>query len=161
MACSRTALLFFFYFTQLTTERKCTLNFMSTNVLFRSPESIYKQKYPFVYMQSGEFLHFILSVGVQSVTVQNQVKLNSFFRLTPWSSVLEELSHSAGQWLMKPKVHYCIHSSLPLDPILIQFNSVHTLTSYLFKIKFNIILPSTPISPTLYFSCRFSDSNFI
>jgi hypothetical protein len=44
---------------------------------------------------------------------------------------------------MEPKIHYCIHkSSLPI-PILSHINPVHNTTTYLPKIHFNIILPST------------------
>jgi hypothetical protein len=36
--------------------------------------------------------------------------------------------------------------NLPLAPILGQFNPVHNLPYYFFRINFNIILPSTPMS---------------
>jgi hypothetical protein len=37
-------------------------------------------------------------------------------------------------------MNYCIHKDPLLDTILSQLSPVHTLTPYLFKINFNIIL---------------------
>jgi hypothetical protein len=57
-------------------------------------------------------------------------------------------SRSASQEILcsswNLKVHYRVNKSPPLVPTLSQMNPVDTLTHYLFKIHFNIILPSTP-----------------
>jgi hypothetical protein len=41
----------------------------------------------------------------------------------------------------EPEVHHRVHKSPPLVPILKQFDSVHTIPSYLSKIHFNIVHP--------------------
>jgi hypothetical protein len=71
-------------------------------------------------------------------------QLTNFMELSPSSkaascATTQELSST----LRNPKVHYRIHKSLPLVPILSQINLVLTTLSYLPNIHFNIIHPFT------------------
>jgi hypothetical protein len=47
-----------------------------------------------------------------------------------------------SQQFMEPEVHFCVHNSLPLDPIVSQVNPVHSTPSYLSMIHFNIAPPT-------------------
>jgi len=63
--------------------------------------------------------------------------------------------------LMEPEGHYRVHKDLPLVPILIQLNSVHTLPPYVPKIQSNMIFPSSLRSSTLSLPFRFPNQNTV
>jgi hypothetical protein len=75
------------------------------------------------------------------------VKQTNFMELRP---SCEAASCAAIQELpsilWNPKVHYRVHKSPPMVPILSQIDRIHNIQSYLSKIHFNIAHPPTPWS---------------
>jgi len=63
--------------------------------------------------------------------------------------------------LYNPKIHYRVHKSLSLVPILNQMHQVHTFPTNFPKIHSNIILPSTPRSSEWPIPFKFSEKNFV
>jgi len=56
------------------------------------------------------------------------------------------LSHESLRLVWNPKVHYRVQKTPPQVPILNQIHPVLTFSPYFFKIRCNIIFPSTPRS---------------
>jgi hypothetical protein len=74
------------------------------------------------------------------------------------SSSSEADSSLAGQGIVRslwnPKAHYRVNNSPSLVPVLSHTTPVRPFASYLYKIHFNIILPSTPRSSKCSVSFR-------
>jgi hypothetical protein len=72
--------------------------------------------------------------------------------LIPWCRILFEklivtqLVKKYPAFLWNPKVHYRVHTSPPLDPIMNQLNPVRPIDPYLSKVHLNVILPPKPRS---------------
>jgi len=62
---------------------------------------------------------------------------------------------------MEPKVHYCVHNTPLLDPILSHMYPVHTFPPYFPKTNSNTILPLRPRSSKWSLPYRFSNQNFV
>jgi hypothetical protein len=102
--------------------------------------------------------HVISNLGILSskFSLAPYSEPSPLVRLTPWSSPRKDDSRSAGQEtprsLCNLQVHYHLHKSPPLVPVLSQMNARHSfipLHPFLSKIhrwddNINIILPSMP-----------------
>jgi len=84
------------------------------------------------FMQNYFFAHF-LNCKIYSMEQSSSSKVNSSFTCQECTRI---------SW--NPKIHYRVHKSPSLVPILNQISSVHNLQSYFLKIHFNITLPPMP-----------------
>jgi hypothetical protein len=92
-------------------------------VVLPSEESFIYNELPLYYSAKGHEL----SMSKKMLQMGN--------KLTPWSKVLLQNLMSAGQEIPHfMETMTMTKKRLPLDPILHQFNPIHTLTPYFFKI---------------------------
>jgi len=77
-----------------------------------------------------------------------------------WEAVASSAGLEIPGLLWKPDIHYRIHKSHPLVPIMNQIRSAHVLPSYWLKIHFNSILPPTPRASQWSLSFWFPNQKF-
>ena len=102
----------------------------------------------------------VVSVTIISVSYKITYLLTySMEQSSSWEANQFSASQEIPRILWNPKVHYCIHRSLPPVPILSHLDPFHASTSHMLKIHFNIILPSTSGASKRSHSPRFSHQN--
>jgi hypothetical protein len=88
---------------------------------------------------------YFISIDYKIATIQTMLNTslyiltNSLERISPWEATSCSASQEIPHLLWNSKVHYSIHKSPPLVPILSHINPVHTLTSCFLKIHYSSI----------------------
>jgi hypothetical protein len=67
--------------------------------------------------------------------------ITNSMKLSPaWEATCCSATQEFRNILWNPEVHYVVHQSCPVVPVMSQMNSVHTTPSYFLTIHLNIIL---------------------
>jgi hypothetical protein len=107
-------------------------------------KQILKMKFPYVSLH----ISYVKDTGKCSLQFEglnmnvNLRGLTDFMELSPsWEAANCVATQELPSILWNPKVHYRVHMSHPLVPILSHIYLVHTTSFYLSEIHFNIIHP--------------------
>jgi len=94
-------------------------------------------------------------------TELHSVLSNFLEQCPPWEANSQSASEEIPHTLWNPQVHYHVHKSPSLVPVLSQMHPVHTLPTYFPKIQTNIVLPFMPQSSKWSLPFRFSTQNIV
>jgi len=86
---------------------------------------------------------------------------NSRQQTTSWEANGRSATQKIPRLLLNPKVHYHVHNSPPMDPILSNMNPVHNFQLYFPKVPSNITFPSMCRCSKWSLPFRFSQQNFV
>jgi hypothetical protein len=129
--------------------RNCHANAVRRIFFSRS----FRKTWPSAYMAIEIVVYRInLTLSSTLLPIHSPSLTHSLMELSPsWEAANCAATRELSSILWNPEVHHRVHISPPPVPILSQIDPIPTIPSYLFKIHFNIVHPSTSWSSQCLF----------
>ena len=106
-----------------------------------------------------DLIIFLLNLQQELKCCPTNLLTNSMEHSPSWEADSSSTNQEISLILLNFKLHYPLHKSLPLPPVVSHINPFHAHPTHLFH--FNIILPTKPRFPTVQFRQQMQNCQFL